>query len=297
MRRLLPAVAGLLLALALPTLASAHEITNVDVDCDGQAIHVSGKLFGQDGGATVTVTGPDGYSESFFADQDEEWTVDLPLGHDGAYVIDWPNSGDFGPVDFVVDCIDENAQPTPAPAQFAFPTIGLTGCEEPGGEGAIVVSGFAATNGGELVINPGEGEIVITDNGTYDLDAGTYSAVIRFDGEIVAGPTEFTIEACPAAPTAAPTEAPETDVLPEEGVAPTPTGAALPAVGTTTGGGPTPTLPPTDTAASTDDGLSPASMASLALMGLAAVMAWVTLSFVERRMDQRAPSRSRAKSR
>ena len=291
MRRALPAVAGLILTLALPGLASAHEITNVDVDCDGQSIHVSGKLFGQDGGATVTVTGPDSYLESFFADQDEEWTVELPLGADGAYAIDWPESGDFGPVDFVVDCA-EDPQPTPEPAQFAFPTIGMTGCPDPGGQGAIVISGFAATNGGELVINPGEGELVITENGTYPLDPGTYTAIIRFEGETVEGPTEFTIEDCPAAPT----ETPETVVLPEEGVAPTPTGGVLPAVDSTTGD-PTPTLPPTDTAAATEDGSSPASMVSLALFGLAAAMAWITLSFIERRMDPNAPSRSRAKGR
>ncbi len=289
MRRLLPAAAGLWLALALPILASAHEITNVDVDCDSQAIHVSGKLFGQDGGATVTVTGPDGYSESFFADQDAEWTVDLPLGHDGSYVIDWPDSGDFGPVDFAVDCVDEDAQPTPAPAQYAFPTIGYTDCEESGGKGAIVVSGFAATNGGELVINPGAGELVITDNGTYPLDAGTYSAIVRFEGEIVAGPTGFTIGDCPVAPT----EAPVTVVLPDEGEAPTPTGAALPAVGTTTT--PIPTLPPTDMA-STEDGTSPAAMASLALFGLAASVAWVSLAAIERRMDRRERSSVRAKA-
>lgn len=163
MRRRLPAAAGLLLALALPMLVSAHEITEVQVDCDGQAIHVSGKLFGQDGGATVTVTGPDGYSESFLADQDEEWTVTLPLG-------------------------------------------------------------------------------------------------------------------------------------PDEGVAPTPTGAVLPAIGSTDSG-PAPTLPPTDTAGAAGDGSSPAAMASLALFGLAASVAWVSLAAIERRMDHRERSRPRARGR
>ena len=84
MRRLAPALAGLLLALALPLTASAHNITNVQVDCDGHAILVSGKLFASEP-ATVTVTGPGGYSESFFADQDAEWTVTLPLGPNGDY--------------------------------------------------------------------------------------------------------------------------------------------------------------------------------------------------------------------
>jgi hypothetical protein len=290
MRRSLSAVAGLFLALSLPMLASAHEITDVQVDCDGQAIHVSGKLFGQDGGATVTVTGPDGYSESFLADQDEEWTVTLPLGPDGAYVIDWPESGDFGPVDFTVECIDEDPEPTPtptptptpAPAQFAFPTMELLPCVEPGGQGAIVLSGFAATNGGELVIDPGAGETVITDNGTYPLDPGTHTAIVRFEGETVAGPTEFTIAACPT----------ETVVLPDEGT-PAPTGEVLPGIGTD--GGSAPTLPPTDTAGSPTGAESSPALAGLVLFGLAASLAWVSLAAIERRMEQRQRSRSRAR--
>ena len=290
MRRSLSAVAGLFLALSLPMLASAHEITDVQVDCDGQAIHVSGKLFGQDGGATVTVTGPDGYSESFLADQDEEWTVTLPLGPDGVYVIDWPESGDFGPVDFTVDCVDEAAEPTPtpeptatpAPAQFAFPTIELMPCVEPGGQGGITLSGFAATNGGELVIDPGPDEMVMADNGTYPLDPGTYTAIVRFEGETVAGPTEFTIDACPT----------ETVVLPGEGTA-APTGAVLPGIGTD--GDSAPTLPPTDTAGPAGGETSPAAMAGLVLFGLAASVAWVSLAAIERRMDRRERSRSRAR--
>ena len=68
---------------------------------------------------------------------------------------------------------------------------------EIGGQGSIIVSGFEATNGGELVLNPGADEIVITDNGTYPLDPGTYTAIIRFEDEVVAGPMEFTIGDCP----------------------------------------------------------------------------------------------------
>ena len=63
------------------------------------------------------------------------------------------------------------------------------------------------------MINPGEGELIITDNGTYPLDPGTYTAIIRFEGEIVAGPTDFTIEACPIEPT--PTPAPTDDPCPD----------------------------------------------------------------------------------
>ena len=92
-------------------------------------------------------------------------------------------------------------------------------------QGSIIVSGFAATNGGELVINPGEGELVITENGTYPLEPGTYSAIVRFEGETVAGPTDFTIgRARPSrrrhrAPTAtpAPTETPTGEVDPATG--------------------------------------------------------------------------------
>jgi hypothetical protein len=119
--RLLPAAAGLLLALALPMLAAGHEITDVDVDCDGEAIRITGKLFGQDGGATVTVTGPDGYVQSFFADQDDEWTVSLPLGPDGEYIIDWPESGTWGPVAFNVDCAEGAVLPTATPSPTDAP--------------------------------------------------------------------------------------------------------------------------------------------------------------------------------
>ena len=43
-------------------------------------------------------------------------------------------------------------------------------------------------------------------NGTYPLEPGTYSAIVRFEGETVAGPIDFTIEACPAEPTPTPVE-------------------------------------------------------------------------------------------
>ena len=135
----LPAAAGLLLALALPILASAHEITNVDVDCETQSVHVTGKMFAVHGGATVTVTGPEGYLQSFFADKDEAWTVTLPLGADGTYMIDWPNSGDFGPVTFEVDCVlateepspTGTAEPTQEPTSEPTPTGTALPTEEP----------------------------------------------------------------------------------------------------------------------------------------------------------------------
>jgi hypothetical protein len=117
------AILGGLLAMAfVPSVVTAHEITDIQVDCEGQAIVVSGKLFGQDGGKTVTVTGPDGYLETFVADQDELWSVALPLGPNGDYSVDWPESGDFGPVTFAVECdegvvLPATATPTPAPTQ------------------------------------------------------------------------------------------------------------------------------------------------------------------------------------
>jgi hypothetical protein len=69
---------------------------------------------------------------------------------------------------------------------------------------------------------------VITANGTYPLESGTYTAIIRFEGETVAGPIEFVIEDCP------------TD-LPAGGT-PTPTGEVLGATGA-----PGATVPATDT--------------------------------------------------
>src|SRR6478752_1503133 len=126
MRRFAPAIAGLLLALGLPMAVSAHSITNVQVDCAGHTITVSGQLFAADA-ATVTVTGPGGYSQSFFADQDA-WTVTLPLGPNGQYVIDWP--GAEASVDFTVDCVPPpptpTDTPTPTPTGTAAPTATAT---------------------------------------------------------------------------------------------------------------------------------------------------------------------------
>jgi hypothetical protein len=131
--------------LALPTLVAAHEITHVDVDCDGEAIVVHGKLFAQDdGGRTVTVTGPGGYLQTFFADQDEPWSMTLPLGPDGDYLIDWPDSGDFGPVSFVVECEDGEVQPT--------------GPEEPNGE--VKPSTGSPSGGAAPTLPPTDGALV-----------------------------------------------------------------------------------------------------------------------------------------
>ena len=82
----------------------------------------------------------------------------------------------------------------------------------------------------------------------------------------MAGPTDFTIEACPAEPTATP--APDRDPGPTATPAPTatPTGEVNPATGT-----PATTLPPTDgltgTAAPAADGWR------LALAGIAGLLA------------------------
>ena len=114
MYRFAPVLAGLLLVLLMPLTASAHDITNVQVDCDGHAILVSGKSFASEP-ATVTVTGPGGYSESFFADQDAEWTLSLPLGPNGDYQINWPGAAE--PVDFKVDCAETTEEPTATPIE------------------------------------------------------------------------------------------------------------------------------------------------------------------------------------
>ena len=117
------AVAGGLLTLALvPSVASAHEITDVQVDCEAQTIAITGEMFAENGGKTVTVTGPEGYIQEFFADQDPSWTVTVPLGPNGDYSIDWPESGDWGPFAFVVDCAEgevlpATAAPTEKPAE------------------------------------------------------------------------------------------------------------------------------------------------------------------------------------
>jgi hypothetical protein len=136
MRKVLSLLAGTLVLLAVPAAVAAHEVTDVDVDCDGESIHVSLKLFAEDGGREVTVTGPDGYLEVFFADQDVEWTVTLPLGPNGEYSIDWPDSGGWGPVAFTVDCAAASPTPTPTPTPDGevAPTQGTNPTPTPDGE-------------------------------------------------------------------------------------------------------------------------------------------------------------------
>lgn len=110
-----------LVVLAFPASTFAHEITKVDVDCEGQTIEVSGKLFAELGPIEVTVEGPPGsdYSETFLVETNDEWTKTLPLGPNGDYSIDWPESGDFGPVTFTVECEAAPAEETPSPTPTA----------------------------------------------------------------------------------------------------------------------------------------------------------------------------------
>jgi len=113
------AALGCLLAfLLLPNLVSAHQITDVQVDCPGKAIVVSGNGFGAAGSGpiTLTVTGPEGYLESAMVPAVIAWTVSLPLGPSGEYAIEWPDSGDSA-VTFSVDCPAATASPSPTPAQ------------------------------------------------------------------------------------------------------------------------------------------------------------------------------------
>ena len=106
------AIGGLLALLLVPAVVSAHDITDVQIDCAGGAIVVSGTSFGEGGGdaVTVTVSGPDGYVQTFAVEPVVPWTVSLPLGPSGSYTIDWPGSG--GAVTFTVEC--ENGSQPPA---------------------------------------------------------------------------------------------------------------------------------------------------------------------------------------
>jgi hypothetical protein len=118
---------GLLVLLLLPGVVSAHEITDVHVDCADRSIVVSGDSFGGgDGtGVTVTVSGPEGYVQTFVAEPSVPWTVSLPLGPSGIYTIEWPDS-DGGAVTFVVDCPDESLPPpTPAATPSKTPDHGV----------------------------------------------------------------------------------------------------------------------------------------------------------------------------
>ena len=116
------AVLGAVLALLLvPGVVAAHDITHVQVDCADKSILVSGESFGgADAVAvTVTVSGPEGYVQTFVAEPRVPWTVSLPLGPSGAYTIRWPDP-DGGSATFAVECPDESvppATPSPSPSQ------------------------------------------------------------------------------------------------------------------------------------------------------------------------------------
>lgn len=115
------ALGGLLALLLFAGVASANDITDVQVDCAGQAILVSGESFGGDAGVavTVTVSGPDGYVQTFVAEPTVPWTVSLPLGPSGDYTIRWGEPGG-GEVTFAVDCPDQSQPPatsSPSPSQ------------------------------------------------------------------------------------------------------------------------------------------------------------------------------------
>jgi hypothetical protein len=319
MRRLAPAIAGFLLALGLPLAVSAHDITNVQADCAGQVINVSGQFFAADA-ATVTVTGPGGYSQSFFADQDAEWTVALPLGPNGQYVIDWP--GASSPVDFTVDCASPTATPTdtptPTPTATAQPTASATPTETPTATptttptttpattptatptdtptatAAPAISVFAVPCTGAndtprirvlgLVLGwhllINGAEVRADVNGAVPVQAGLLHWAVRNAAQVELASGDLDVQACT---TTTPTSTPGGGVLPVEGSSPTPTGGVEAAVGT---GAAAPTVPPTDTAGAVNDDTS-APMVGWIILGLAAAIGWTALA-------ARARSRARA---
>jgi hypothetical protein len=305
MPRLAPALAGLLLALALPLTASAHTITNVQVDCAGHAINVSGKLFAADA-ATVTVTGPGGYSQSFFADQDAEWTVKLPLGPNGDYVIDWTGAG--APVDFVVDCATPTDTPTPTPTATAEPTATATAtpteaptaivtptatpteAPTPTATSAPEISVFAVpctgTNdsprirvlglvlGWHLLINGAEVQVDV--NGNVTVQAGLLHWSVRNAAQVELASGDVDVQACATSATPTPTATPGGGVSPVEGATPTPTGGVEALVGSTSSDA-APTAPATDTASAVSDQTA-APMIGFILFGLATAIAWIALA-------------------
>lgn len=104
-RHLRALVAAAIATIGLAASVSAHDITGVDVSCDGQLIVVHGVNFPA---TTVQVSGPHAYSAHF--DVQGNWTHQLALGQDGEYFITWPGAGSHA-TSFVVEC--EQATPTP----------------------------------------------------------------------------------------------------------------------------------------------------------------------------------------
>jgi len=113
--------------------------------------------------------------------------------------------------------------PTPTPpvgTLFTVPSFSIV-CG-----GSITVANFASANVDDVLITPGN--VVIDQDGTYELAPGSYTAVGRVGGVVVTAPVTFSIAVCPST---GPTPTPQV-------ITPPPGGGG--------GGGTGPTAPPTD---------------------------------------------------
>ena len=168
------------LLLALPAATTAHEISAVNVDCEGDAITVEGILFGETLPIDVTVTGPEGYLQVVTVTTDS-FSATLPLGPNGEYSIDWPESGDFGPHAFTVECaeepVEEQPTPTPEPTSGEELPVGGTPPPEQGGE-ELPVGG----SGPETTLPPTDTAV---DPAETSQDGGAFGPVAAFLGALI----------------------------------------------------------------------------------------------------------------
>lgn len=119
------AIAATVVLVGVVGAVSAHEV-RITVACAAGGIQVDGIYFtGNPAGSEpihspVTVTGPEGYSESYEVTT-ATWSHTFPLGPNGSYHIDWPDAGQYAQ-DFVVDCAAPTPEPTPEPTPTSEPT-------------------------------------------------------------------------------------------------------------------------------------------------------------------------------
>lgn len=111
-RRYHAALAALVLVLLAAPAVLAHEISKVEVRCGAGVVHAEGIKFDEHLPIVITLTGEAGYVRTYTATTGS-WSHNFPLPPNGHAQIDWPDSGDFGPVPVFIDCAV--AQPTPTP--------------------------------------------------------------------------------------------------------------------------------------------------------------------------------------
>lgn len=219
-----------------------------------------------DGQGAIVVSGITNPSQRLRVTKGEDETI-LTITEDGTYPLDpgeykWHYEAGMGGGaggDFTIGaCPTPTATPTEPPPITGW-NVSTADCTTVDGHGSITVTGFTGDPADNQQVAVTPGDLVITENGTYPLDPGTYNwgYADRIGG---GGPGhDFTIGACPTpTPTVAPTPTPTPTVKP------TPTATVVPTEET---------LPLTDTVSPTSSGGSGSVPPVLLVLGAVSAMA------------------------